>query len=77
MVNTFTYKLHFEKIFIFALKEAACIWFVLALAVALNGAGYVRPNGQEIVWELIGSVKDFKFWSSHDNAIYDDSLYIL
>lgn len=34
-----------------------CIWFVHDRGVALNGAGYAKPNGQETAWERIGLVK--------------------
>lgn len=42
------------------LKEmvAVCIWFVLVLAVVLNGVGFAKLNGLEIVWGLIGSVNN-------------------
>lgn len=39
------------------LQEVVCIWFAQELAVSFIGVGFVKPNGQETVWEATGLVK--------------------
>ena len=46
-LNRFNLKCFFQQV-------AVCIWFVHAVVVALNGAGFAKLSGQETAWELIG-----------------------
>ena len=39
-------------------QEDVCTWIASNLAVAFNGAGYVKLSGLEIVWEIIGLDKN-------------------
>ena len=38
--------------------EDVCTWTVLNLDAVFNGAGFVKPSGLEIAWEIIGLDKD-------------------
>jgi len=55
------------------LQEVACIWYAQEQDVAIIGAGYVKQNGLENAWVIIGLDKDFgrKLYIDMYNYMYN------
>jgi len=53
------------------LQEVACIWYAQEQDVVIIGAGYVKQNGLENAWVIIGLDKDFGRKSYIDFDMYN------